>query len=349
METDASGGESHTTTDLPELSVVVVTYNESDNVDACLQSVFDCCGARDLEVVVVDSNSSDDTVQRAGQFPVDVYRITDDDLCTPGAGRYVGTAVTSGERILFVDGDMQLRHGWLDAAIERLDADPELAGVDGHLNSSMADDPESVDSLRGVAVYDRECLDAVGGFDPHLRALEDVELGYRLQSAGFRLRRLPGVFATHPVETGMDEKRRRWENGYYHGRGEVIRKSLSSPLVLWKFLYHSRLYLAVLAWGVLGGVAALLGVAGLALWLGGSILLGTAFALQQGPRRAGRKVVGFVPVYAGLLGGFLDAPPDPETFPMEAVERVTDQENGEQVTNGSQHLSAPVGSSAAER
>ncbi|HSG01128.1 MAG TPA: glycosyltransferase family 2 protein, partial [Vicinamibacterales bacterium] len=42
------------------LSVTVITYNEADNIEACLDSV-----AWADEVLVVDSGSSDDTVARA--------------------------------------------------------------------------------------------------------------------------------------------------------------------------------------------------------------------------------------------------------------------------------------------
>ncbi len=50
---------------LPKLpvSAFVVTYNESQNIEACLASVGWCD-----EIVVVDSGSSDDTVQKAFRF-----------------------------------------------------------------------------------------------------------------------------------------------------------------------------------------------------------------------------------------------------------------------------------------
>jgi len=133
----------------PSLSVVVVTYNESEHIGSCLESVFECCGSVEgLEVIVVDSNSTDDTVKRALAFPVTVYRITDDDHCTPSAGRYIGTQVSSGEHVLFVDGDMTLTPGWLPVATEFLDGNPGVAGVDGYLDTMNVVYSEPTEYLR---------------------------------------------------------------------------------------------------------------------------------------------------------------------------------------------------------
>ncbi|MFC7080428.1 glycosyltransferase family A protein [Halorussus caseinilyticus] len=81
--------------------------------------------AFDSELVVVDSNSSDRTVERATDHPASVLRIPTDDLSTPAAGRYVGGAFAAGEQVLFVDSDVVVADGWLEAASRRLAADPD--------------------------------------------------------------------------------------------------------------------------------------------------------------------------------------------------------------------------------
>jgi glycosyltransferase involved in cell wall biosynthesis len=46
---------------MPQISVIIVTYNSGRCIDACLESVLSQKGA-DFEVIVVDNASSDDTL-----------------------------------------------------------------------------------------------------------------------------------------------------------------------------------------------------------------------------------------------------------------------------------------------
>ena len=238
----------------PKLSVVVVTYNEADRIERCLDGVVEACREYDHEIALVDSRSTDGTVELARQYPVTIHRLPSSVPRTPGGGRYVGTRVTDGERLLFVDGDMHIEGPWLDDALDVLDREAAVAGVDGHLNETDATDPTDVASLRGVALYDRDALSAVGGFDPFLHALEDIELGFRFADSGARLVRLPSVAATHPFGDGVAELRRRWRSGYYFGRGQVFRKWLRSPRMLARTLHYSRLYATMGGWVALAPV-----------------------------------------------------------------------------------------------
>ena len=267
------------------LSVVIVTYNEEAAVERCLESVFRAC--RDVpgfEVILVDSNSTDGTVARALEFPITIFRISDDDLTTPSAGRYVGTKHARGERILFVDGDMCISESWLSDALARLGGD--VVAVDGHLNTPAADDQiRDVDAVRGVALYDAAALREVGGFDPTLRALEDIELGYRLTAAGYRLCRLPSVAATHFYEDKLSEPFRRWRFGYYFGFGQVLRKSTSRPRIFIKFLRRGCYTLGMLGWLAVG-LATVLFPTAFVLWVASSVVLFVAVVSQLGVHRA---------------------------------------------------------------
>jgi len=308
---------------MPDLSVVVVTYNEADRIGVCLDTLIECCRRYDHEIVLVDSHSTDETVAIAREYPISIYRLPPSVEPTPGGGRYVGTQVTTGERVLFVDGDMALDASWLDDAMAYLDREPAVAGVDGHFNESDAHAPTAVDSLRGVALYDRDALSAVGGFDPYLHALEDVELGFRLVDADRRLVRLPTVAASHPFGDGVTEVRRRWRSGYYFGRGQVLRKWLRSPAMLARTVRYSRLYVTMSSWLALAPVATVaFGVAGLLAWCCGTVLLIGLSLLTRGRRWLVRKSISFIPVCAGALVGFAGRHPPAEQYPVENAELV---------------------------
>jgi len=306
------------------LSVVVVTYNEADRIEACLDAVFESCRSFDgVEVVLVDSRSTDGTIDLAADYPIRIYRLPASVERTPGGGRFVGTQATSGDRVLHVDGDMVVSPAWLTAAVERLATDSRVAGVDGHLNESDASSESPVEALRGVVLYDRAALSAVGGFDPYLHALEDIELGFRLTDAGYRLVRLPSVAATHPFGDGVAELRRRWESGYYFGRGQLLRKWVRSPRILARTARYSRLYAAMGAWLLTGtlGTLAVGPVGGLA-WLCVTFVLVGLCLRVRGRTWVKRKVISVVPVYVGALVGFLGRHPPASAYPVEDAELI---------------------------
>jgi glycosyltransferase involved in cell wall biosynthesis len=82
----------------PTLSVILITKNESANIDACLASV-----AFADEWIVVDSNSTDDTRERARAFGASVAE-TDD---WPGFGAQKQRALdrATGRWVLAIDAD----------------------------------------------------------------------------------------------------------------------------------------------------------------------------------------------------------------------------------------------------
>lgn len=323
-------GEAATEHDADEvsLSVVVPTYNEEAHVEACLESVFRACASTEavetFEVVLVDSNSTDATVELATDYPVTVLQIPDDDLCTPGAGRYVGTHHADGDAVLFVDGDMEVAGDWLPGAVAHL-REEGVAAVDGHLDEAPEGAAlEERESVRGVALYDADALAAVGGFDPFLESVEDVQLGYELNAAGYRLLRVPTVSAHHPGSDVITETVRRWRNGYSRGNGQAIRRSLSSPQLVAKHVYRMRFRLVIGAWLGLGILSLATGVGALA-WLVGSALGFRKIASERdGVVDAAGYVLYKLTLLVGLVLGLLERPTSPEQFPLDRIERVAE-------------------------
>lgn len=315
-----------TGTEPVSLSVVVPTYNEEARVETCLESVFDACRAADavgtFEVILVDSNSTDRTVELATEYPITVLEIPDDDLTTPGAGRYVGGHRAEGDAVLFVDGDMEVAEGWLQAAIEHVREDG-VAAVDGHLDDVPEDAGlETRESVRGVALYDADALADTGGFDPFLESLEDVHLGMELNAAGYRLLRLPLVAAYHPGSNMITETFRRWEHGYSRGGGQTLRRSLSSPRLALKHVHRMRYRLVLAAW-LAAGAASLATGAGVVLWLLGSVVgFAVVVSERDGVVDAAAYIAYKLSLLVGLVLGFLDEPKPRDAFPMEQVETV---------------------------
>ena len=307
----------------PLLSVVVVTYNEADRIDACLESILSACReVGPTEVVVVDGGSTDGTVAAAREYPVTVLRTDEETVSSPASGRYVGTEFADGRYLLFVDGDTCVADGWLADAVDRLGADPALAGVGGHFNDvPEGAEASEVDDLWRVVLYDAEALASVGGFDPYLESLEDVDLGFRFRLADYRLVQLPVVVGRHPDQSGIGERVRRWKSGFYDGNGEVIRKYADEPRVLLPWLVRMRLWFGSVGWLALGALAARDRQWTERWLLGTGFLLGAA-VVERDTGWLTQKLFSFLVLRpAGLTRGLLRYPADRE-YPVDTVEVV---------------------------
>lgn len=311
----------HPADDRPALSVVIVAYNEEAYIRECIESVV--TASRDLvdfEILLVDSNSTDMTVDIASEYPITILRITNDELTTPGAGRYVGMQAASGELLLFVDGDMVLQRPWLERAIMLLRAENRTVAVDGHLNGpARRNDVIDVDAVRGAALYDGDPLRSIGGFDPYLKSLADVHLGYQLIEAGYRLRRLPEMAASHPTDQSLMEPLRQWRHGYMLGAGQALRKSVGSIDLFRKHLSRVRYRIGLFAWLCLGLVV-LVSPTLFAGWVSLSGIGGGYLISQHGLEESVTGLLSKLLGIAGLFGGFVLTPKPSAEFPLTTVE-----------------------------
>ena len=85
---------------MPPVSVVIITQNEADNIRNALESVQ---WADDI--IIVDSGSTDDTIQIAKQF---TDRIVSHKWAGYGAQKNYGASLATHDWILSLDADEQL-------------------------------------------------------------------------------------------------------------------------------------------------------------------------------------------------------------------------------------------------
>ena len=88
------------------LSVIIVTKNEERNISRCIKSVLSYTrNIEYVEIILVDSCSTDSTVEIAKQYPIDIIQLGKDWPHSPSAGRFTGVNNTSGKYVLIIDGD----------------------------------------------------------------------------------------------------------------------------------------------------------------------------------------------------------------------------------------------------
>jgi glycosyltransferase involved in cell wall biosynthesis len=184
---------------VPRLAFVVPVRDRAALLACCLAAI-DRAIARagvgsDVERIVVDNGSRDesaDVARRAGARTVVMSG------ATIGALRNHGVSLTTAQVVAFVDSDVEIGGGWAEAALEIL---RRPAVVAAGCPTSPPDDatwvartlegrrfgprrPRAVRWLgTGSLAVRRDAFLAAGGFDPSLRACEDIDLCRRLRAA----------------------------------------------------------------------------------------------------------------------------------------------------------------------
>src|ERR687884_689126 len=109
----------------PSLSIVVVSYNTSAHIGACLTSLM-ALDWPQVEVIVVDNGSTDGSASmiRSGFPDVDVIELPDNKGFAGGAS--VGLYTAGGDIVAVVNPDVTLDPGWPAAVAGTLTANPNI-------------------------------------------------------------------------------------------------------------------------------------------------------------------------------------------------------------------------------
>jgi GT2 family glycosyltransferase len=188
------------------LSVVVPVHNDGDNLLECL-SALKCAVPSDAEIVVVDDASTDNTPAQAAARGIQVVRRLENG--GPAAARNDGARATQGDILFFVDADVVVAPDAPARVLTAFAADPHLAAVFGSYDARPRDrgvvsryrnllhhfvhqngNPNASTFWAGCGAIRRTVFDAVGGFDAtrfRRPSIEDIEMGYRLRAAGYRI------------------------------------------------------------------------------------------------------------------------------------------------------------------
>lgn len=232
---------------VPEISVVVPTYNQAHRLPA----LFEALEAQQLdqrfEVILADDASSDSTpeVVRVWQekslpFARVYERLPDNG--GPGRARNAGARVARGRIVAFTDSDCRPHADWLLALSTALDANATIVGAGGRVLPAqenvfshyltylrVLEPPEHAPYLVTCnAAYLREDFWAAGGFpeDIGVPGGEDIELSIKIWKRGGRFRYVPEAVVVHEHRDTFRSYARTWRN-YGYGTGLVILRSLS--------------------------------------------------------------------------------------------------------------------------
>lgn len=113
--------------DPPVVSVIACVYNAEATFGATLDCVFQSDWPVPYEVIVIDDASTDGTPELCRSYDLKLIQL--DENAGPAKARNVGIKAASGSIILFVDSDVLFGPNTIRRMLDKMEADPELAGV----------------------------------------------------------------------------------------------------------------------------------------------------------------------------------------------------------------------------
>jgi hypothetical protein len=134
---------------MPLLSIIIVTWNSEKFIKNCLTSIFNTKGSIDFEVMVIDNASQDGTIKIINEFKSEVKLICNQKNLGYAKGNNQGIEITSGEYILLLNPDVELKEKCLQLMLDFMekhtDIDglgPQLLNLNGTIQPSCREFPD---------------------------------------------------------------------------------------------------------------------------------------------------------------------------------------------------------------
>lgn len=217
------------------VSVILVNYRGADDTIACLRFFDQVDWPQDrLELIVVENDSGDESFERiSGACPNARVVDSGENLGFAGGCNF-GVDLATGQYVAFINNDARPDRAWIREAVKALQGDPSVGAVaskvldwngtlvdyvDGSLtwfgmgykreaewvDDGSYEEPKDVLFGTGAAMFmPAELFRAVGGFDERFFMFyEDVDLGWRLNLLGHKVRYVPTSIAFHKHHVTM--------------------------------------------------------------------------------------------------------------------------------------------------
>jgi GT2 family glycosyltransferase len=324
-----------------KLSVVIIAKNEERNIQRGIESILEATAyLGETEILLVDSVSTDQTIEIAKKYPVKIIQLDPNFFISPSAGRFIGLKYTSGEFVYFLDGDMHLDKNWFETALPIIEKNPNLAGIAGKCHEITFDDHfkeiksedkdrfnvgEQVHQVRHLGqsvLYRRSALEKVGGFNPYLANEEELELGLRLSAAGYELQRIPVPMTIHytkyysnenPSGLTMRQIKRDWALGRYIALGQVLALLWRNPFRVEYLKLYWKALLFVFVYFI--GILSLFNISLFLIWF---MLLSLFLGLRAFAKKNLIDTMLYIFDYSlsayGFVAGFFKSPSRLETY-----------------------------------
>lgn len=205
-----------------KISVVIPAFNEEKYIEVSLES-FVNQNIKDFELILIDNNSTDNTVKIAERFKnVLNLKIINEKKQGRGAARARGFNEAKGDIILSADADTIVYPDWIETLTGELKGDVVATTTPAKITDCSALKNMMFNFLQPqiliiyrifsghfwVNAYSFAILKSAyletGGFNPNLQAQEDVDLSFKIAKIGkVKLIRNPVIFSGRRFKDGV--------------------------------------------------------------------------------------------------------------------------------------------------
>ena len=183
------------------ISVIIPVYNGEKYIAEAIESILNQTLPA-YEIIVIDDGSTDNTAKIVKEYNIIKY------FYQPNSGvsvaRNLGIHNANGKYIMLLDHDDFYPQNKIELCLNQFQQNPDVAVVNGVIqivfdnkeiqNSFYAVYPrlQSNDilprsALVGSAMFKREVLLEIGGFNPEMRSAEDIEIWVKLNQKQVRI------------------------------------------------------------------------------------------------------------------------------------------------------------------
>ncbi|MBQ4105612.1 MAG: glycosyltransferase family 2 protein [Clostridia bacterium] len=231
------------------VSLCVIAYNEEKVLNGLFRNIAaQTYPHQDIEVILVDSESTDKTRSMMEDFKATDYKFNRVEIVTNSKKNQASAwncalCAAKGDVIIRIDAHASIPRDFIRRCADNLEEGEDIVGggrpniVDNETSwkltllaaeeslfgSSIAEyrrpteKKEYHDSLFHAA-YRRKVFEKVGGFNESLGRTEDNELHYRIREAGFKMCSCPDIISfQHTRNTFKHMIKQKFGNGYWIG------------------------------------------------------------------------------------------------------------------------------------
>lgn len=231
------------------VSLCVIAFNEESVLNGLFRNISSQTYPHDkIEVVLVDSNSTDSTRSMMEDFKNTDYNFKDVKIVSnrkhnQASAWNCALCVATGDIIIRIDAHAQIPRDFIRRCVDNMEEGEDIVGggrpniVDNETSwkltllaaeeslfgSSIAEyrrpteKKEYHDSLFHAA-YRREVFEKVGGFNESLGRTEDNELHYRIREAGYKMCSCPDIISFQHTRSSLKRMvKQKFGNGYWIG------------------------------------------------------------------------------------------------------------------------------------
>ena len=231
-----------------KVSFIVVAYNAGSKLENLLEDLKkQDYNHNDIEIILVDSNSSDNTKDIMMKFKeinktFSKVLVLDNPKKILPCGWNIALEASTGDLILRVDAHSSLPNDFISKNVNRIDMGEKIVG--GHrisiidennawqktlliaeksifgsgIASYRRQETEEYVSTLAHAAYSREVFKKVGGYDERLARTEDNEIHYRMKKAGYKFLLDPTIKSYHHARNSLSKMmKQKYLNGYWIG------------------------------------------------------------------------------------------------------------------------------------